>query len=128
MILRIVIIIVGVGFLLPGLVGVFRAERLAEVVGLSVESEAGIAAVRVLIGAPYLAMSAMTILAAVRRQWAWLAPIAAIEGVMALTRLFSGLADGFGPDNVASFAQLFIEVVVCVILSLGAILPARRGL
>jgi hypothetical protein len=128
MILRIVIIIVGVGFLVPGLVGVFRAERLAEVVGLSVESEAGIAAVRVLIGAPYLAMSAMTILAAVRRQWAWLAPIAAIEGVMALTRLFSGLADGFGPDYAASFAQLFIEVVVCVILSLGAILPARRGL
>lgn len=124
-ILRLAVILVGIGFLFPGFVGVFRPERLAEVVGLAPESPMGIAAIRVLIGAPYLAMSAMTIYAAVRRQWAWLAPIAAIEGAMAVTRLFSGLADGFGADPFASYAQLVIESVVCVVLSLGAILPAR---
>jgi hypothetical protein len=124
-ILRIAIIVLGVGFLLPGLAGVFRVERFAEVVALTPESQTGIEAIRVLIGAPYLAMSAVTIYAAVRSQWAWLAPIAAIEGAMALTRLFSGLTDGFGTNTFASFAQLIIEMVVCVVLSLGAILPAR---
>ncbi len=124
-ILRIAIIVLGVGFLLPGLAGVFRVERFAEVVALTPESQTGIEAIRVLIGAPYLAMSVVTIYAAVRSQWAWLAPIAAIEGAMAATRLLSGLTDGFGANTFASFAQLMIETVVCVVLCLGAILPAR---
>lgn len=124
-ILRIAIIVIGVGFLLPGLAGVFRVERFAEVVALTPESQTGIEAIRVLIGAPYLAMSAVTIYAAVRNQWAWLAPIAAIEGAMAVTRLVSGLTDGFGANTFASFTQLIIEIVVCIVLSLGAILPAR---
>jgi hypothetical protein len=122
---RIAIIFLGAGFLLPGLAGVIRPERLAEALALAPESQLGIAAIRAMIGAPYLAMSAITIYAAVRRQWALLAPIAAIEGAMAGTRIFSGLTDGIGPSDFGFYAPLMIEAVACVVLSLGAILPAR---
>lgn len=121
-VLRIAVVIIGAGFFLPGFVGVFRPERLGELLQLTPDSPDGFAALRVLIGAPYLAMAVTTIYAAVRRQWAWLAPVAAIEGSMAVTRVFSAYTDGFAPTTLLTLA---IETIVCVVLSLGAILPAR---
>lgn len=125
-VLRAAIIVVGVGLLAPGLVGVFRPERLAEFIALTPESPMGVGALRVLIGAPYLAMSAVTIYAVVRRQWALLGPIAAIEGAMAAIRIYSGLIDGVGTEHVAFFAQLFLELIVCGVLSVGALLLGKR--
>ncbi|MDZ7826470.1 MAG: hypothetical protein U5R48_11170 [Gammaproteobacteria bacterium] len=43
---------------------------------LAPEGAEGLVAIRVLIGAPYIAMGLVTLYAAMRRQWAWLAPIA----------------------------------------------------
>lgn len=56
--IRIAVIFLGVGFLIPGFLGVFRPEQLAEGLALTPEGSAGLLTVRALIGAPYLAMAA----------------------------------------------------------------------
>ena len=122
--LRIAAIILGLLFLRPGLVGVFQPERLAGALMLAPEGAEGWVAIRVLIGAPYIAMSLVTLYAAVRQQWAWLAPIAIIEGVMVLARIMSGFTEGF---EAAGVVVIIVELIVCIILSLAAFLPARSG-
>ncbi len=122
MVLRVAAIGIGIFFLLPGFVGVFRPERLAEILELGPETAVGLVTVRVLIGAPYIAMAFVTLYAAVRRQWAWLAPIAAIEGVMALVRIMSGFTEGF---DAAGIGTIIVEATVCVVLTLGALLPVN---
>ena len=121
---RIAAIILGLLFLLPGFVGVFRPERLAEAFTLVPETALGWVTIRVLIGAQFIAMSIVTLYAAIWRQWAWLAPIAIIEGVMALVRIMSGFAEGF---EAAGVGTIIAELVVCIILGLAAFLPARPG-
>ena len=122
LILRILVILLGLSFLLPGVAGVFRPERLAEALALAPEAPAGFTTIRTLIGAPYLAMAVMTVLAAVRRQGAWLVRIAATEGFMLVTRIFTGTMVGFDRQTMI---LITLEVVAVVILALGAILPAR---
>lgn len=122
MILRIAVIIIGVFFLLPGFAGVFRPERLADALMLAPEAAEGWVAIRVLIGAPYIAMGLVTLYAAVRGRWAWLVPVAAIEGVMTATRTLSGILDGFEAAGVHLIA---VELIICIVLSLAAVLPAR---
>jgi hypothetical protein len=75
-----------------------------------------------LIGAPYLALAATAIYAALCGQWAWLVPLAAIEGVMTLVRIMTGITEGF---DSASIRIIIVELVCTVVLALGAILPAR---
>tara|TARA_R110002049_G_scaffold9747_22_gene48914 strand:- start:51 stop:428 length:378 start_codon:yes stop_codon:yes gene_type:complete len=122
LLIRIAVIFFGVGFLIPGLLGVFRPEQLAEGLALTPDGSAGLLTVRALIGAPYLAMAATAIYAALRGQWAWLVPLAAIEGVMTLVRITTGIAEGF---DAASIRIIIVELVCTVVLALGAILPAR---
>lgn len=127
MILRIAVTVIGGFFLLPGIAGVFRPERLAEALGLAPEAAAGWVSVRVLIGAPYLAMAFVTLYASVRRQWAWLAPVAAIEGAMMLARIMSGFIHGF---EAAGVGLILAEAGICLVLAAAAILPAwspRQG-
>ncbi len=124
MFLRLAVLVVGLGFLLPGVAGVFRPERLAEILMLAPETAVGWVTVRVLIGAPYIAMGLVTLYAAVRRQWAWLVPIAAIEGAMALVRIMSGFAYGF---EAAGVGEILVEAAVCLVLALASVLPARAG-
>ncbi len=121
--LRLAVIILGALFLLPGLAGVFRPERLAEAFTLVPETAEGTVTIRVLIGAPYIAMGLVTLYAAIRKQWAWLAPIAAIEGTMAVTRIMSGFTEGF---EAAGTHEIIIEIIVCGVLALAATLPTRR--
>lgn len=124
MVLRAAAILIGVFFFLPGLAGLFRPERLAEILALEPETAVGLVTIRVLIGAPYIAMGLVTVFAAVRGHWAWLVPIAAIEGVMALARILSGFTEGF---EAAGVGTILVEAVVCFALTLAAILPARSG-
>lgn len=103
----------------------FRPERLAETLALVPQTPVGLVTIRVLIGAPYLAMGFVTVYAALRGQWAWLVPVAIIEGVMAVVRIGSGLSDGFGAAGVHFIAA---EIVMCVVLVLGAVvLSGRQG-
>ena len=122
LILRIAVIIIGVFFLLPGFAGVFRPERLADALMLAPEAAEGWVAIRVLIGAPYIAIGLVTLYAAVRGRWAWLVPVAAIEGVMTATRTLSGILDGFEAAGVHLIA---VELTICIVLSLAAGLLAR---
>jgi hypothetical protein len=122
MVLRVAAIVIGIFFFLPGFVGVFRPERLAEILALGPEGPVGLVTIRVLIGAPYIAMGLVTVFAAVRGRWAWLVPISAIEGVMALARILSGFREGF---EAAGVGTILVEAVVCLVLALTAILPAR---
>lgn len=124
MTLRVAALLFGLGFLLPGFVGVFRPERLAEILAIKPETAVGLVTIRVLIGAPYIAMGLVTLYAAVRRQWAWLAPIAATEGVMALVRVLSGFKEGFA---AAGTGFILVEMIVCLVLALAATLPARSA-
>jgi len=120
--LRIAAIFIGLLFLVPGFAGVFRPERLAEAFTLVPETAVGWVTIRVLIGAPYIAMGVVTLYAAIRGQWAWLAPIAAVEGVMAIVRIMSGFTEGF---EAAGVHTIIIEIIVCVMLAFAATLPAR---
>lgn len=122
MLLRIGVALVGLGFLFPGFVGVLRPERLAEILALGPETAVGWVSIRVLIGAPYIAMGLVTLYAVARRQWAWLVPIAAIEGVMALARILSGVTEGFA---AAGIGLILVEAFVSLLLTLAAILPTR---
>lgn len=120
--LRIAAIFVGLFFLLPGMVGTFRPERLAEILALAPETEVGSVAIRTLIGAPYLAMGVATLYAAIRKQWAWLVPIAMIEGAMLIVRVMSGFTYGF---ETAGVREMVMETVVVTVLAMAAILPPR---
>ena len=122
MVLRIAAFMMGVFFLLPGIVGTFRPERLAEALALAPEAAAGWVAIRTLIGAPYVAMAIVTIYAAIRKQWAWLAPIAIIESVMVIVRIMTGFIYGF---EAAGVREIVMETVVIAVLASAAILPAR---
>jgi len=122
MVLRIAAIMLGLLFLIPGFVGVFRPERLAEALYLAPETNVGWVTIQVLIGAPYIAMGLVTLYGAIRGQWALLAPIAAIEGVMAIARTLSGFTYGF---EAAGIGTIIIEIIVCIVLVLAATLPAR---
>ena len=122
MFIRIAVIFLGVAFLIPGFLGVFRPEQLAEALALTSDGSAGLLTVRALIGAPYLAMAATAIYAALRGQWAWLVPLAAIEGFMALVRIMTGVTEVF---DSASIRVIIVELVFTVVLAMGAILPAR---
>lgn len=119
---RIAAVLIGLSFLVPGLVGTFRSERLAEILTLVPETATGWVAFKTLIGAPYIAMAIVTLYAAIRKQWAWLAPIAIIEAAMALVRLQSGFTYGF---ETAGVPELMIETFVAIILGLASFLPAR---
>ena len=120
--LRIAAILIGVFFLIPGFAGVFRPERLAEILELGPETAVGLVSIRVLIGAPYIAMALVTLFVAARQHWPWLVPIAAIEGVMALVRVLSGFTEGF---EAAGVGTIIVEAVICLVLALAATLPAR---
>lgn len=108
--------------MIPGFVGVFRPERLAEVLMLAPETAAGWVSVRVLIGAPYMAMALVTILGALRGHCAWLVPVAATEGAMMIVRIMSGFTHGF---EAAGVSTIIVEAVICIVLAVAAILPAR---
>ena len=120
--LRIAAIMIGVFLILPGLAGVFRTERMAEALAIAPQSASGSVAISVLIGAPYLAMGLVTLYGAIRRQWALLLPIAAIEGAMAVVRMASGFTYGF---EVAGLVEIVLEITICVVLTLAGTLPAR---
>lgn len=117
-ILPVAVIVLGVGLLLLGLVGVLRPLRVAESLAWAPDGPAGAVAIRTLIGAPYLAMGVMTLGAVAFQQWAWLAPIAAIEAAMALIRFVSIFTDGF---KAARLPMLFAEIVATLVLSQGAL-------
>ena len=120
--LRIAAIVLGLFFLLPGIVGTFRPERLAEVLSLAPETAVGWVAIRTLIGAPYIAMGVVTLYAAIRKQWAWLAPVAIIEAVMVIVRIMSGFVYDF---EAAGVREIVMESVIVVVLAMAAVLPAR---
>ena len=120
--LRIAAIILGLLFLLPGFAGVFRPERLAEALALAPDAAEGWVTIRVLIGAPYIAMGLVTLYGAMRGPWTLLAPVAAIEGIMALSRIMSGFIYGF---EAAGVTEMILEIIVCVVLGLASTLPAR---
>ncbi|MGF1456935.1 MAG: DUF4345 family protein [Alphaproteobacteria bacterium] len=122
LILRIAVILLGVGFLYVGSMGFFRPERLAVVLDFNPETLVGLGSVRALVGAQYLAMGLTAIVAAVRGHWSWLAPLAAIEGCMVLARILSGFEGEWSPNGMTT---LIMEVVSCLLLGLGAVLPNR---
>ena len=115
--LRAGVIIIGVGFCLPGVLAVFQTDRLGEFLSLNAASPTGQVSIKVLIGAPYLAMAAICIFAAVKSKWSWLAPVAAIEGAMCVVRIYSGLIYGF---EAAGTVEILIEITVCIFLAICA--------
>ncbi len=124
MFLRIAIVILGLGMTFVGVIGFLRPEGLAEGLALSPETPAGLGSVRALVGAHYLAMGLTAIYAAIRGHWAWLVPLATIEGLMVVARIVS-LALGEADDSAVR--TLVMETVTCLVLALGAILPARAA-
>jgi len=120
--LRVAAIVLGLFFLIPGMVGTFRPERMAEILTLAPETAVGWVAVRTLIGAPYIAMAIVTLYAAIRKQWAWLAPVAIIEAVRVIVRVMSGFIYEF---ETAGVREIVIESVIVAVLAAAAILPAR---
>ena len=123
MILRIVIILLGIGFLLIGFSGLFRPAQLAEALALMPVTPAGTGSLRAMIGAHYLAMGSVAIVAALSKRWAWLVPLACIEGCMVLARGVSGIAGELDPSSIGATG---IEVIACVVLALGATMARRN--
>ncbi|MEZ5945602.1 MAG: hypothetical protein R3C13_07595 [Hyphomonas sp.] len=115
--LRVAVLVVGLGFLLPGFLAVFRTDRLAEFLSLDLVPPTGLVTVRVLIGAPYLAMAGVCIYTAIKSTWAWLVPIAATEGLMALLRISSGFVHGY---SAAGIPEMLIETFICVLMAYAA--------
>ncbi|MEN0651755.1 MULTISPECIES: DUF4345 family protein [Hyphobacterium] len=121
-VIRIVIILISVGFVFIGAIGFMQPERLAEAVSLLPQAPEGLASVRALIGAHYLAMGLVGIYAAIRIHPGWLVPLAAIEAVMVIARITSIAA---GELDTAGMVQTGMEVVAASLLALGAFLPIR---
>ena len=122
MLLRIAIGVLGLGFLLLGVTGLFRPEQLTEPLALAPTSEIGLGSLRAMIGSHYFAMGSIALLAALFQRWSWLVPLAAIEGCMVLAR---GLAATTGQLDEAGLSATIIEIIACLVLSLGAYLPGR---
>ncbi len=122
MILRILVVVLALGFLFVAYTGFFRPDRLAEALFLAPQSLAGLGSIRALVGAQYLAMGLVSIYAVLRGQWAWLAPLAAIEGCMIVARVMSLTGGEAGPTATAT---LGMEIFATLVLALAAILPPR---
>jgi len=101
------IIIIGVMLILIGLAGMFRPERVAEVLGFGLMNSESVGQIRAIFGGHHLAMGAVCIYAVVRQRLELLLPIGVIEALILFGRGLAALNGEFGP---ASIVPTVIEV------------------
>jgi hypothetical protein len=107
------IIIIGVMLILIGLAGMFRPERVAEVLGLALTNGEATGQMRAIFGGHHLAMGAVCIYAVVRQRLELLLPIGVIEALILVGRGVAALNGEFGP---ASIVPTVIEIFAATLL------------
>lgn len=117
------IIIIGVMLTLIGLAGMFRPERVAEVLGFALTNSEATGQMRAIFGGHHLAMGAVCIYAVVRQRLELLLPIGVIEAFILVGRGLAGLNGEFGR---AAIVPTIIEVFVATLLIAVSLRAARR--
>lgn len=107
------IIIIGVMLTLIGLAGMFRPERVAEVLGFALTNSEATGQIRAIFGGHHLAMGAVCIFAVVRQRLELLLPIGLIEAFILAGRGLAALNGEFGR---AAVVPTIIEVFATAIL------------
>ncbi len=110
---RIAITIISILFLAIGLAGMFRPADLAEVLGLGGVTGEAAGSIRAMIGAHYIAMGIVCLLAVVRQAPAWLFPIGMIEALMVVARMVAAINGEFTSSTVG---PTIIESIVAALL------------
>lgn len=113
LIIKVLVIVTAAFFALIGMIGLFQPAQLAETLGFGLPTPDALGNMRAMIGAHYVAMSAVCILAIVRQNPTLLFPIAVIEAMMLISR---GIAAVHGEFTSATVGPTVIEVVACTIL------------
>jgi sulfite exporter TauE/SafE len=117
------IIIIGVMLVLIGFAGMFRPERVAEVLGFALTNSEATGQIRAIFGGHHLAMGAVCIYAVLRQRLELLLPIGAIEAFILVGRGLAGLNGEFGRSAIA---PTIIEVFVATLLIFVSLRAARR--
>ncbi|NWH07465.1 MAG: DUF4345 family protein [Alphaproteobacteria bacterium] len=117
------LIIIGVMLTLIGLAGMFRPERVAEVLGFALTNSEATGQMRAIFGGHHLAMGAVCIYAVVRQRLDLLLPIGAIEALILVGRGLAALKGEFGP---ASIVPTVIEIFAATFLITVSMRAAKR--
>jgi hypothetical protein len=112
-VLGVLIILLGVMLTLIGLAGLFRPERVAEVMGFVLANSEATGQIRAIFGGHYLAMGAVCIYAVLRHRLELLLPIGLIEAFMLVGRGIAAMNGELGPSSIA---PTIIEVVAAALL------------
>ncbi|MBI1252668.1 MAG: DUF4345 domain-containing protein [Alphaproteobacteria bacterium] len=107
------IIVVGIMLTLIGLAGLFRPERVAEILGFALTNSEATGQIRAIFGGHHLAMGAVCIFAVVRQRLELLLPIGLIEAFILVGR---GLAALNGEIGQSAVIPTVIEVFVTALL------------
>ena len=117
------IIIIGVMLILIGLAGMFRPERLAEVLGFALTNSEATGQMRAIFGGHHLAMGAVCIYAVVRQRLELLLPIGVIEALILVGRGVAALNGEFGPPSIV---PTVIEIFAATLLITISMRAAKR--
>jgi hypothetical protein len=117
------IIIIGVMLILIGLAGMFRPERVAEVLGFALTNSEATGQMRAIFGGHHLAMGAVCIYAVLRHRRELLLPIGVIEALILVGRGVAALNGEFGP---ASIVPTIIEVFAATLLITVSVRATKR--
>lgn len=121
-VLQILVVFLGAGFLFIGVAGLVRPAQVAEVLFLTPEQPIGLGSIRAVVGGHYVALGFTAIYAAVRRSSTLLVPIAAVEAFMVAARIISGIAGELSPAGMTAAG---IEVVASLVVIACVTLPVR---
>jgi len=117
LILRSLVTLFAILCILIGLTGMFQPAQLAAMLGFEPPAPEALGNIRALIGAHYIAMGAVCLLALIRSAPALLLPIGLIEAMMVLARLISALNGEF---SQAIIVPTLIEFLASLMLILAA--------
>lgn len=117
------IILLGIMLTLIGMVGMFRPDRVADVLGFGLVNSESVGQIRAIFGGHHVAMGVVCIYAVVRRRHELLLPIGLIETCILVGRGIAALNGEFG---AASIAPTVIEVFAATLLITASMRAAKR--
>jgi hypothetical protein len=120
---NVLIIMIGLMLTVIGLAGIFRPERVAEILGFALTNSEATGQIRAIFGGHHLAMGAVCIFAVVRQRLELLLPIGVIEALILVGRGVALLNGEFGS---ASIVPTIIEIFATTLLITMSMRAAKR--
>lgn len=116
----VLVIVLGMSFLLIGLAGLVRPERVADALGFVLSDIGAAGQLRAIVGGHYLAMGAVCIFAVARRRPELLLPIGIIEAFMLVGRAVAAVNGELLRSSILAGAFEMVAATFLIAVSLRA--------